>query len=93
MTCAARPNSGPHAGGDRLLLFTHGVRIDGRNFHNGMAHPLRQHMQGYPLIQGMNGVAMAQALGDTVGTLEMSACFMTATTRRQAVVRDQDHNG
>src|SRR5262249_26302599 len=61
------PHSGPHAGRDRVLLFAHRVRIDGRNFYDGVAHPLRQQMQGDALGDGIDGVAMAEALGDTVG--------------------------
>src|SRR5215471_143637 len=61
------PHSGPHAGRDGLLLFAHRVRIDGRNFEDGVAHPLRQHMQGDALVDGIDGIAMAEALGDTVG--------------------------
>src|SRR5262252_533686 len=62
------PHSGPHAGRDGLLLFTHRIRIDGRNFEDGVAHPLRQHMEGDALVYSINGIAMAEALGDTVGT-------------------------
>jgi hypothetical protein len=61
------PHSGPHTGRDGLLLFAHRVRIDGRNFKDGVAHPLRQHMEGDALGDGIDGVTMAEALGDTVG--------------------------
>jgi hypothetical protein len=44
MTFEAGPNSRPHAGGDGLLLFADSVCIDGRNFHDGVAHPLRHHI-------------------------------------------------
>jgi hypothetical protein len=37
----APSHSRPHAGRDGLLLFAHGIRIDGRNFEDGVAHPLR----------------------------------------------------
>ena len=62
------PHSGPHAGRDGLLLFAHRIGIDGRNFEDRVAHPLRQHMQGDALGDGIDGIAMAEAFGDTVGT-------------------------
>ena len=40
MTVAAHSNSGPHAGGDRLLLLAHGMGIEGGHVHDGVAHPL-----------------------------------------------------
>src|SRR5215831_11569325 len=35
------PPSGPHAGRDGVLLCAQSIRIDGRNFEDGVAHPLR----------------------------------------------------
>src|SRR5262245_16952637 len=64
---ASPPHSGPHAGRDGVLLFAHRLRIDGRNFEDRVAHPLRQHMQGDALGDGIDGVAMAEALGNAVG--------------------------
>src|SRR5437762_5121546 len=46
----AGTNSGPHAGGDRLLLFADSIGIDGGNFQDGVAHPLRHHIQGNAFI-------------------------------------------
>ena len=63
----APPNSGPHAGGNGLLFFAYGIGIDGSNFQDGVAHPLGEQIQGDTFVERMDGIAVAQALGDTVG--------------------------
>ena len=67
MTFAGRTNSRPHADGNGLLLFAHGIGIDGGNFHDGMTPPLGKQMQGHAFIERMDSIAVAQALGDTTG--------------------------
>ena len=47
-----RTNLGPHAGRNGLLLFANRIGIDGGNFHDGVAHPLREHIGNYPQDQG-----------------------------------------
>jgi hypothetical protein len=60
-TSEARPKSGPHAGSDGLLLLADSVGIDGRNFHDGVAHPLGEQIQGNAFVERMDGIAVAQA--------------------------------
>jgi hypothetical protein len=36
MIAKVAPNSGPHAGSDRLLLFAHGIGVDGGDFQDGV---------------------------------------------------------
>jgi hypothetical protein len=67
MTFEAGPHSGPHAGRDRLRLFAHGIGIHGGHVHDGVAHPLGTHREGNAFVQGVDGIAVAQALGDSMG--------------------------
>ena len=66
----ASTNSGPHAGGNGLLFFAHRIGIDGGNFQDGVAHPLGEQIQGDPFVERMDGIAVAQALGDTMRTCD-----------------------
>lgn len=66
MTFGERTNSRPHAGRNGLLLFADRIGIDGGDFQDGVAHPLGEEMQGDPLVERMDGIAVAQALGDTM---------------------------
>src|SRR4051812_37596493 len=67
ITFEGRTNSRPHAGSDGLLLFAHSIGIDGGNFQDGVAHPLGKQIQGNAFIERMDGIAVAQALGDMMG--------------------------
>ena len=67
ITFEAPTNSGPHAGGNGLLLFADRIGIDGGNFHDGVAHPLGEHIEGHAFVERMDSIAVAQALGDTMG--------------------------
>ena len=57
----------PHAGGNGLLLCAHSIGRDGGHFQDGVVHPLREQMQGNACVACMNGIAVAQSLGHTMG--------------------------
>jgi len=66
ITFAAGTNSRPHAGGDGLLLCADRIGIDGGNFHDGVAHPLGEHIEGHAFVERMDSIAVAQALGNAM---------------------------
>src|SRR5215831_15195088 len=68
ITFEEHTNSRPHAGRNGLLLFADSIGIDGGDFQDGVAHPLGEEIQGDTLVERMDGIAVAQALGDTMRT-------------------------
>jgi hypothetical protein len=88
-----RSTSGPQAGGTGLLLLTDSVRRESRHTRGEWSISCETLGRGTPICTACMVSPWRRPLGTRWGPTVMSACVMTATTRRQAVVRDQDHNG
>ena len=80
----------PHSCGDRLLLCTHGIGIDGFGAELGMAEPLLHHVERNASVNGRDAEAVAQPPLGVACAPCRPASRMTACTRRQAVVRSHD---